>query len=62
MFTRKEFSLIKQRVTEPRRFIQVVLGPRQIGKTTVVRQELETLDARPFIFRPMPLLPRMPLG
>ncbi len=45
MFTRKEFSLIKQRVTEPRRFIQVVLGPRQIGKTTVVRQVLETLDA-----------------
>lgn len=30
-----------QRATEPRRFIQVVSGPRQVGKTTIVLQVLE---------------------
>ena len=44
MFTRSEFSLIKQRIEEPRRFIQVVLGPRQIGKTTVVKQVLKASE------------------
>ncbi|QTB90057.1 ATP-binding protein [Bifidobacterium saguini] len=29
------------RLNEPRRFIQVVVGPRQTGKTTAVRQALE---------------------
>lgn len=29
-----------RRVREPRRFIQVLAGPRQVGKTTVVRQVL----------------------
>jgi predicted AAA+ superfamily ATPase len=29
---------------EPRKFIQVVLGPRQIGKTTVVRQVLHDIN------------------
>ncbi len=39
------------RLQEPRRFLQVVAGPRQIGKTTLVRQALETLStgARPHI-------------
>lgn len=39
-----ERSLVKQLVTrmnEPRRFMQVVVGPRQTGKTTAVRQALE---------------------
>ena len=34
---------------EPRRFIQVVMGPRQVGKSTVVRQVLKDLDL-PFQF------------
>jgi len=29
---------IKQRIEEPRRFIQVVFGPRQVGKTTTIAQ------------------------
>ncbi len=32
-----------QRLQEPRRFVQVVAGPRQVGKTTMVRQALEWL-------------------
>ena len=32
------------RLKEPRRFLQVVAGPRQVGKTTLVRQALERLE------------------
>ena len=32
------------RLQEPRRFLQVVAGPRQIGKTTLVRQALAFLE------------------
>uniref|UniRef100_A0AB33J4Z7 ATP-binding protein n=2 Tax=unclassified Prevotella TaxID=2638335 RepID=A0AB33J4Z7_9BACT len=34
---------------EPRQFIQVVMGPRQIGKTTLIRQVLNDIDL-PFTF------------
>ena len=34
-------SLLLDRVREPRRFIQVLAGPRQVGKTTLVRQVIE---------------------
>ena len=27
-----------KRLNEPRRFLQVLAGPRQVGKTTLVRQ------------------------
>ena len=40
MLTRQEYDVLRRRLDEPRKFIQVVLGPRQIGKTTVVRQVL----------------------
>ena len=40
MFQRAEYQIIKSRLEEPRRFIQVVMGPRQVGKSTVVRQVL----------------------
>ncbi len=38
MFSRKELPVLLNRLAEPRRFIQVVMGPRQIGKTTLVGQ------------------------
>jgi len=37
-------KLLAQRLKEPRRFIQVVTGPRQVGKTTLVRQVLAASD------------------
>ena len=40
MFQRIDYQVIKKRLEEPRRFIQVVMGPRQVGKSTVVRQVL----------------------
>jgi len=32
------------RLSEPRRFIQVIAGPRQVGKTTLARQVLASSD------------------
>lgn len=36
-----------QRLREPRRFLQVLAGPRQVGKTTLVRQALAALADEP---------------
>ncbi len=38
MFERPEIETLKSRLLEPKRFIQVVMGPRQVGKTTMVTQ------------------------
>ena len=43
-YTRPMGKVLTQRLSEPRRFIQVVSGPRQVGKTTLVRQVLATSD------------------
>lgn len=43
MYKRAVYKVIKSRIEEPRRFIQVVMGARQIGKSTVVRQVLDDL-------------------
>lgn len=37
-YYRQLYSKIKERITEKRRFLQVMLGPRQVGKTTMVKQ------------------------
>lgn len=49
MYKRSEYQIIKSRIEEPRRFIQVVMGPRQIGKSTVVKQVLKDLEL-PYMF------------
>jgi len=43
MFKRPHFQLLKRRLKEPRKFIQVILGPRQIGKTTLINQLLKEI-------------------
>jgi predicted AAA+ superfamily ATPase len=48
MFRRKLSQVIEQRIAEERRFIQIVMGPRQTGKTTAVRQALKAADV-PFV-------------
>ncbi len=35
---------VTRRIEEPRRFIQVLSGPRQVGKTTLIRQFLQKTD------------------
>lgn len=44
MFQRSHLQHLINRVNEPRKFIQVVMGPRQVGKTTLVRQLLEKIS------------------
>lgn len=40
MFIRPQLELLVARLREPRRFIQVLAGPRQTGKTTLARQAM----------------------
>lgn len=40
-FRRSAFDQLRRRLSEPRRFIQVLSGPRQCGKTTIVRQVID---------------------
>lgn len=49
MYQRSEYQTIKSRLSEPRKFIQVIVGPRQIGKSTVVKQVLQGIDV-PYLF------------
>jgi len=48
-FAREYATVLASRLAEPRRFLQVVAGPRQVGKTTLVQQVLAQLD-RPSVF------------
>lgn len=56
VFERSTVAVLQKRMNEPRKFIQVLMGPRQVGKTTIVTQMLsrvktaftfETADAIP---------------
>lgn len=44
MFRRNLVLQLSERLKEPRKFIQIVVGPRQTGKTTAVTQAVETLN------------------
>ena len=43
MFQRPHLQSLKTRMIEQRRFIQVIVGPRQVGKTTLVGQLVKEL-------------------
>ncbi len=49
LFHRDSAAVLATRLGEPRRFLEVVAGPRQVGKTTLVQQVLSQLD-RPSVF------------
>ena len=44
-FMRQQAETLAARLSEPRRFLQVVAGARQVGKTTLVGQVLQRLDS-----------------
>ena len=44
MYERTYLKQVKSRIEEPRQFIQVILGPRQVGKTTTINQLLSQLS------------------
>ena len=39
-YERQQIKQLAERLKEKRRFIQVIMGPRQVGKTTLVNQLL----------------------
>lgn len=45
MYQRRLVAELIQRLSEPRRFIQIVTGPRQTGKTTAINQAIASLTA-----------------
>ena len=44
-----KYNELKSRIAEPQDKIQVLSGPRQVGKTTLVKQVLQEIDL-PYIF------------
>ena len=42
-YIRKQYHTLSARIQEPRRFMQVVAGPRQVGKSTLVAQVLQDM-------------------
>jgi predicted AAA+ superfamily ATPase len=44
-YARPQQAILAQRLQEPRRFIQVVAGPRQVGKTTLVTRALKEIGS-----------------
>ena len=44
MIVRSKINELLERVSEPRRTIQVLAGPRQVGKTTLVKQLMERVS------------------
>ena len=49
MFQRSHYQVLAERLLEHRRFIQVIVGPRQVGKTTMVKQVASQLKV-PYLF------------
>ena len=49
MYKRIQYNELKSRIAEPRDKIQVLSGPRQVGKSTLVKQVLQEIDL-PYMF------------
>ena len=49
MYKRVQYNELKSRIEEPRDKIQVLSGPRQVGKSTLVKQVLQEIDL-PYMF------------
>lgn len=43
-YIRKQYHILKARILEPRKFLHVIAGPRQVGKSTLVNQVLANVD------------------
>ncbi|MFA4924993.1 MAG: AAA family ATPase, partial [Ignavibacteriaceae bacterium] len=48
-YQRPHLQALKTRINEPRKRIQVILGPRQVGKTTIINQLVTEINI-PFHF------------
>lgn len=46
MFQRPQLNVLNQRLKESRRFIQILSGPRQVGKTTLAKRATESFSGQ----------------
>lgn len=44
MYKRPHYQQLIKRLNEPKKFIQVITGPRQVGKTTLVQQVIDEIS------------------
>lgn len=49
LYRRATYKTVLERMDEPRKFIQVIMGPRQVGKSTMAKQILAELN-KPYQF------------
>ena len=49
MYKRNQFELLAKRMAEKRRFIQLIMGPRQVGKSTLMKQVVKS-QPLPYLF------------
>lgn len=49
-YLRPQFAEVLKRMNEPRRFIQVLAGPRQVGKTTLINQVLKEYNQPYYLY------------
>ena len=61
MYQRKQYYTLFSRMQEKRRFIQVITGPRQVGKSTLMKQVVNALGI-PFVFYPADAVPATQLN
>lgn len=50
MYIRPYYSIVRERLLEPKNKMQVIAGPRQVGKSTLVEQVCQSLELPSFIF------------
>ena len=61
MYQRKQYNTLLSRMQERRRFIQVIMGPRQVGKSTLMKQVVNAVGI-PFVFYPADAVPATQLS
>ncbi len=44
LYLREQYFTLRDRIMEPRKFIQVLAGPRHIGKSTLAGQVLDAVN------------------
>ena len=50
MYIRPFYTVVRERLLEPKNKMQVIAGPRQVGKSTLVEQVCRSLELPSFIF------------
>ena len=61
MYQRKQYNTLLARMQEKRHFIQVIMGPRQVGKTTLMKQVVGAAGI-PYVFYPADAVPATQLS